>query len=258
MVAEPSNAASSGASNDLDAARTRSAFRRSARSGSLTNFKLSERDRAVLVHLVRFGALRLDQVARRFFPSLRAARDRLAKLIAAGQVGRGPLETYTATERGTRSADIGLPRANVGAGLLVHNLAVVDLADWLLAKEPGSEWVTERELRREAAQQTRAFGGARLSDGGRYSEGEHIPDGVLVTATARVAIELELSPKPRLEYERICRWYVRAIEFTTVRWYVRGQALMRRLKEFVERYDLAECMSVEPLPDDVRVLRWTA
>ena len=215
--------------------------------------RLSDRDVAVLAALVRFGALRTDQVARRFFPSTRAARERLARLVAAGQVRRGPLDTFTATERGTRSSGVDLTPPNVWPGQLVHQLAVVDLAGWLLEHEPGSEWVTERELRREAAQLARAAGG-----GHRFPGTDHMPDGLLVTPARRIAIELELTAKPRSEYDRICRWYAQAIEFDAVRWYVRGLALEDRIRTFVERHDLADCMSVEQLPEAVRIVRWTA
>jgi hypothetical protein len=216
--------------------------------------QLTLRDRAALTDLVRFGPLRLEQIARRHFPSRRAARDRLARLVADGQLARGALGTYRATVRGTRSTGLPLPPPGSPNALLPHHLAVFDLACWLLARESGSEWITERELRRDATAAAHARGG-----GVTFRGTEHVPDGKLVTAEhVSAAIELELTAKPPAEYERICRWFAQAMAFDRFRWYAGGPAIERRLQEAAERHDLADLMSVELLPPEVRVVRWGA
>jgi hypothetical protein len=218
---------------------------------------LTEHDRAVLGDLVRFGALTRDQIARRWFGSRpRAATLRLTALATAGYVRRTPpviagTDVYTATRRGTFKADVGLGPVEIDFDHLRHDLAVADLADWLLEREPDTEWVTERELR------AAALDAARLDGSGRLGRGAgHIPDGLLVTPKSRTAIELERTAKRPLAYDRIFRWYAAAVQFDGVRWFVVGRALLAYLTQLVERYGLASTVSVEPLPAAVRILPW--
>lgn len=49
--------------------------------------RLTERDRAILADVVRFGALTVDQVTRRHFGATAAAYRRLAALADAGYPG---------------------------------------------------------------------------------------------------------------------------------------------------------------------------
>ena len=207
--------------------------------------QLTERDLRLLCDLVRFGPLRADQLTvRHAFPSERAARDRLRKLVAGGLLVKYFLDTYLATAPGTRSTGLALGPPGRPGPRLPHDMAVADLAVWLLGQEPGSSWVTERELRHGCGLPASMRG--------------HVPDGKLVLASGKAdAIELELHDKRADEYDRILRWFARALIFDRFRWYVHGAALERALRERAERHDLADFMSVEQVPSAVRVLAWT-
>jgi hypothetical protein len=217
---------------------------------------LTQRDHAVLADLVRFGALTLEQATRHHFPSSTACMHRLAALghdryVSRVGVWRGGPAIYLATPRGATLADVGLRAARFAPETAAHQLSVVDLADWCLAQAPGSTWVTERELRRDAGRAAYAASGGRIGSGV-----PHMPDGLLVGADGRVAIELELSAKTRTAYERILRWYAGQPEFDRVRWFVRSESLRRRLQELVRAHGLEDFMPVEPMPETVNVPTW--
>ena len=55
---------------------------------------------------------------------------------------------YSATAYGARVADCGLRHSRPYAAHVPHNVALVDLADYLLAHTPDAEWRTEREVDR--------------------------------------------------------------------------------------------------------------
>src|SRR5947209_14930064 len=101
---------------------------------------------------------------------------------------------------------------------------------------------------------------ARMHGSGFLFRGTpHIPDGKLVSpAGLSAAIELELTGKPPAEYARICRWFAQAMAFDRFRWFVRGPAIGKALRQAAERHDLADLIDVEPLPSTIQVPRWTA
>ncbi|MBV9359609.1 MAG: replication-relaxation family protein [Chloroflexi bacterium] len=219
---------------------------------------LTARDYAVLIDLVRFGALTLEQLTRHHFRSVNGCAQRLAALRSREYVTgerifyRGP-SAYMATARGARLADIGLRPGRLVPETAVHQLAVTDLADWCLAQQPSARWTTERELRHDAGQ-------AWIDEQDQPSllaHGlPHMPDGLLSEPDGRVAIELELSTKPRLAYERIFRWYAGATEYDRVRWFVRSERLRQRLTVLVRQHGLDDVMTCEPLPAVVQLPSW--
>jgi hypothetical protein len=216
-----------------------------ARSTTLPGFQLTERDLRVMCDLVRFGPLRTEQLAERHvFHSENAARARLRKLITRGLLKRYALDTYLATSGGTRLTGLRLRAPGDPGARLPHDMAVADLAIWLLTEERGSSFVTERELRA-------GFGLPASMRG-------HWPDGKLVLASGKEhAIELELHDKPAADYDHILRWFARALIFERFRWYVQGDLIATALKNSAERHDMSEFMSVEQVPSSVRVLSWT-
>jgi Replication-relaxation len=221
---------------------------------------LTARDHALITDLARFGALTLDQLARRHFgaASVAVCRRRMGRLRRAGLVSsarvwyRGP-GVYLATARGVRLVQADLGPARLVPETAAHQLAVADLADWCLGQVVDGRWVTERELRRDVARAARVRTDGPLAVAAGLP---HVPDGVLVAAQGRTAIELELSAKPRAAYERILRWYAGAAEFEQVRWFVRSETLRRRLDDLVRTHGLEEFMTVESLPALVRVPVW--
>jgi Replication-relaxation len=191
----------------------------------------------------------VEQVRRHHFPTVKTAANRLGELVNAGLVraerpafrGRA---AYLAAPAGARLADVGLPAARASLLLLPHRLAVVDLADALLAQYAGATWVAERELRRDSM--------ATVRDGRRgqlLTGTPHVPDGVLTLAGGlAIAVELELSGKTTEEYGRILRAYAAALEYRRVWWFCATPALQRKIAELIERERLDDFVGVWALP----------
>ena len=120
----------------------------------LTRRDLDAGDLRALRDLVRFGVMADDQIARRYAdPAL--AYQRLpflkeAKLVHLWWKSLEGSRCYSATNLAqilARVRDV-VPLKNREAHL-AHDIAVVDLADFLLGAEPDVEWRTEREGPRE-------------------------------------------------------------------------------------------------------------
>jgi hypothetical protein len=190
----------------------------------------------------------VEQVARHHFGSVKRAANRLGELAAAALVrterpsfrGRA---AYLATPAGARLADVGLPAPRASLLLLPHRLAVVDLADALLAQYSGAAWTTERELRQGSMATVRDRRRGQLLAGT-----PHVPDGVLTPPggpAGGVAVELELSGKTTDEYARILRWYGGALAYRRVWWFCATPALARKVSALVDRERMGDFVTVE-------------
>lgn len=227
--------------------------RRRASAARLLRVRLTPRDVAMLRDVVRFGALTIEQLGRRHFGSVLTAYGRLAALADAGylelvRVWYAAPGVYVATPEGTRVADVPLPPARVSPATLEHHLAVADVADWLLARDPGAQWITERELRRDAMVVARERGTGRLLDGVA-----HVPDGVLLPADGtRQAIEVERTGKGSARYRRVLGWYAGSMDFDRVRWLVTDEGVRSRLAALVRAERLDDLVDVEPLPPNLQ------
>ena len=123
-----------------------------------------ERDREILGYLTRHGVGTPDQIGRKFFTSKWACYRRLRKLEGIRLLLRrrtwwqGP-HVLTATSVGSALAQVDLGSVSrLVMATLQHDLAVVDLSEQLLARNRGSSWLTERELRRDAVRELQAQG----------------------------------------------------------------------------------------------------
>lgn len=209
--------------------------------------QLTERDIEILRWMTRHGVVTAELVGRRFFwrPERKdygkwAAYRRLRALQDLGLVlSDKPYANEPAalrvTREGARIADVGLRPAPLVVSELRHSLAVVALAEYLLAEHRGAELVTERELR---AQRYRD-----LREGKRKPEQGRAPDALLRIPTKgagaqgvmTVAVELDLTRKDRRAMERMVRQYDRE-RVDRVWWYVtsvrleRTRALVRELR----------------------------
>jgi hypothetical protein len=197
--------------------------------------------------MTRHGVVTAELVGRRFFwhkerndygkwaayRRIRALQD-LGLVLSDKPYAHEPA-ALRVTREGARIADVGLRPAPLVVAELRHSLAVVALAEYLLAEHPGAELVTERELR---AQRYR-----ELRSGERQAEHGRAPDALLRIPTkgpgaqgvTTVAVELDLSRKDRRAMERIVRQYDRE-RVDRVWWYVtsarleRTRALVRELR----------------------------
>ena len=140
------------------------------------------RDILVLRDLVRFGVLANDQIERRYGDPALAA-DRLPHLVEGGLIEPwSPLiqdtAVYSATAAGARVARCGLRATRPSLQHLRHDVAVVDLADYILEHEPRTDWRTERE----AGRFLRTGDPATLNWG--LKTYDHKPDGLLLAAAS--------------------------------------------------------------------------
>jgi hypothetical protein len=191
------------------------------------------RDRAVVAVLGRFGPLggaALEATllggagpggAYRVLARLR--RGGWVRAVPVPTLGPGRRYAWWPTPAGWRDAALPgdrpppLPR-RLGE-VLAHREAVL-LAAWALTGGDLDRWRAEREARRAAAGRRDDLGTER-----------HFPDGVL---DGRVAVEVELSPKPRPRLHAILGRYAGAGAYPVVLWLCAPGAVARRLREAVE------------------------
>ena len=77
----------------------------------------------------------------------------------------------------------------------------------------------------------------------------------MALAGARVAVELELTPKPPAAYRRILGWYG-AAGYARVVWFSPSPALRRRLAGLIAEEQIDDLATVQPLPPGVTVDDW--
>jgi hypothetical protein len=224
---------------------------------SLTLKELDPHDFIVLRDLVRFGVLANDQIDRRYGDA-DLASTRLQRLIDGGLVaGWSPLikdtAVYSVTPAGARTVRSELRATRPSLEHLRHDIAVVDLADYLLTHEPGAEWRTEREVGRtlRGGRQPTRIGGVPVRP-------THKPDGLLLMGGKRLAIELEHTDKGDLRYASICRWFALTVGVDGVRWYVDDPRIIARLRRVHQQHGFDEDVdfTCEPFPPGVAVRPW--
>jgi hypothetical protein len=222
----------------------------------LTRRDLEPRDIIVLRDLVRFGVLANDQIERRY-GDLSRATARLPGLVESGFVETwSPLiqdtAVYSASAQGAGVARAGLRTTRPSIQHLRHDLAVVDLADFILAHEPDADFRTEREVGRVLRGDSPP---ARHWGPKTYG---HKPDGLLLTDGKRLAIELEHTDKGDLRYAEICRWFALSVRVDGIRWYVDDPKTLARIRRVNEQHGFAQDIDVTyaPFPPGVVVRRW--
>jgi hypothetical protein len=211
--------------------------------------QVTDRDRQMLDWIGRYGMVTVEQVAGRFFErgegevGKRAAYRRVAVLEKMGLVRRDRTPYWRApmvlrlTGEGARVGELGVRPARYVEGEIRHSVAVVDLAEELLAANPGATLRTEREIRTERWHD-------RHDEKLRGGRGR-VPDAELTLASGRVAaIELDLTPKRTKDFERILRAYKQE-KFDEVWWYVVPGAV-ERVTKLVRDNRADDFVSVRP------------
>ena len=220
--------------------------------------QLTERDVEILRWITRHGVVTAELVGRRFFwrdeqetYGRWAAYRRLAALRELGLVlsdtpfAREPA-VLRVTREGARIADVGLYPAPLVLSQLRHSLAVVALAEFLLAQHVGGELITERELR---AQRYRDRRNGKDTSRGRTPDALlRIPTGKDGTekgsAVVTVAVELDLARKDRRALERMVRQYDHE-RVDAVWWYVAPHRV-ERTRALVTELDAQDRIDVRP------------
>lgn len=193
--------------------------------------QITARDRAILGWIGRHGVVTAEQVARKFFArddgavGKRAAYRRLAILENVGLLRRDPTPFHRAphviriTSAGAALGEVAVAPARLVESEIRHSLALVDLCEQLEAANGGSALRTERELRTDRWKERNS--GTRKPARGRTADAElTLRDGTLV------GIELDLTPKRSVDYERVLNAYKQE-PFTRVWWYVVSGAVPR-------------------------------
>jgi hypothetical protein len=217
--------------------------------------QLTERDIEILRWMTRHGVVTAELVGRRFFwrPEQKtygkwAAYRRLAALAQLGLVlSDKPYAHEPAalrvTREGARIADVGIRPAPLVISQLRHTLAVVALAEFLLAEHRGAELLTERELRAERYRQRRE--GVDRSQGRTPDALLRIPTkGAGAQGIKTVALELDLARKDRRALERMVRQYDHE-DIDVVWWYV-APGRVERTTEIVRSLDAQDRIEVRP------------
>ena len=215
--------------------------------------QLVERDVEIVRWITRHGVVTTELVARRFFwrtdigaPGRRAAYRRVAILQELGLLLRdhpfsGGPDLLRVTRRGAELADVGLHPAPLVLAELRHTIAVVWLTEYLLARLPGADLVTERELR---AQRYRE----RADDRGR------VPDALLRLLTAgsspageTVAVEVDRVRKDSRSMVEIIRGYNRNLDVDRVWWFV-SAGRVERVRDLVHSQGAQRRIQVWEMP----------
>lgn len=166
--------------------------------------EITERDRAILRDLERWGCLSAGQIARLHFTSAVRAYARLghlseARLVVAQRLPGVPRRVprfYVPTPRGARLIGLELAPRRRGRLARFHDLNMFELAMALLAEQPGASWYTRRELDSYPDAGLPVWRSAFL-DSERI-----VPSGALVKGRGKqaevTAVELELPARPWL------------------------------------------------------------
>jgi len=152
---------------------------------------LSRRDLEVLAFVGEQYALRVDQLTMLLDAGERTAQRVVARLRTAGLVEARPLLAgepawLWLTRPGVRASGRDFGAWTPRLGLLAHVEAVSWVRLYVQSRTVSSEWVCERVLLRD-----------------RANQGDHVPDGVVVSGRESHAIEVELTVTSRTRTERI-------------------------------------------------------
>lgn len=216
----------------------------------LTLQDLDPRDALVMWDLIRFGALADYQVDRRYGGS-DITRARLTYMLEQGLVTGSTnrlqdITVYEPTERGYFLCRFGLKRRKVRDWHTAHDIAVVDLADYLQSQYPTGTVRAENQIFRELDCAVEFQKIAR-------PDIKRTPDGLLVVDGKRIGIELEHSIKSTSSYEKICRWYALEVRVHQIWWFTDDPAIEARIRQVNQDFDYAEDTHVryEPFPPGV-------
>lgn len=202
---------------------------------------LTERDIEIMRYIHKFGYLAARHVTAAFKMHPKAAYRRLSIMTKSGYLRRvRPLAeeagVYLLTEHGIEACDAGRGRARIRLHTFKHDLLVADIA-LALAATGGDRWITERELRAGA-------GGI-----GRPGPRAHVPDGVLARSGKRIAVEVELTAKPKARLEKLLRGYVRRTEYQQIWYFCKTKRQAEHIQDVARR--IAPSLVVTKLIEEV-------
>lgn len=196
--------------------------------------RLTKRDNEILCFINEAGICVMPQIQREFnlkFPRNYQVVKRLVEggYVLHDQIFKNKHGIYYLTSKGAANTSLP-PISNVSLGGYKHQLLITDIRQKLCEKHPGAKWISERYLK----QQKFYYGVGKAG---------HIPDGILVFADKKIAIEVELSLKGKHRLEKIFGAYGGQLDIDEA-WYFCFYQLIRPLtalsknKSYIKIYSL--------------------
>jgi len=230
-----------------------------AGSAPAAHHVLTPRDPEILRWIGRYGMVSTEQIARRWFHrettggswTTSGAYRRVQALETMGLLQRDQLylrgpHILRLTPKGARLAGPGVRPARLVPATVGHALAVVDLAEELLARFPDAVLLTEREIRSDQIR-------ARRSHGATGPILKRVPDAMLRLSTGdMMAIELDHTPKTTKDIERIASAYYAHFPsiFKGVWWYAPPGRPAARVRATVGNSGFSRFITVEEWPQE--------
>ncbi|MGH2985119.1 MAG: hypothetical protein ACRDLO_00325, partial [Solirubrobacterales bacterium] len=174
-------------------------------------------------------------------------RKRCALLVRAGYLeGRRWLVdrpgVLTATAAGLREGGIDLPPASVDTRTFAHDVVLTWMCIELELEFPDGRVLTEREIRAaDSGVFEPVYSPGQLGKSGA-TQRIHIPDLAVEAHPGAdpIAVEVELAPKGRRRLDQITKLYARARHLGGVRYYVKGEATERGVRQAMRRQKVNE------------------
>lgn len=196
---------------------------------------LQTRDKKILAMLSKYGVLSSQQILANCFLGVAhsTAMRRLRRLEEDELIVRQhglpqAVSAWSLTTEGARRGEFEPPFRYTNRNTIEHDVTLAELRLALEKVGLGHDWVSEMEMKRERGYHY----GSRNNDG-------LIPDGIFVAdikgTLSVIAVELELTPKNHLRYDRLFRQYATKDSISWV-WYVVanssiGETVWKRWKE---------------------------
>jgi len=230
---------------------------------------------ALTAWTTRLGAVTPEALAERDEIDVAEARERLDRAAGSGLLERKPIlvgysALYTVTVAGRKLArkhqdaggysyHSGISTCHVTIKNARHLIACAGVAAALERRYPGHRVIGELELRRDEREQGRRLIAMEIqSPVGRRS---HSPDIVIWPPAAPgepeplpIAVEVELTKKPKEELTAICRALARCRHIQATLYFAETQKIEEKLLDTIERLKAHEMIVVNPLSEIVSSL----
>ena len=159
----------------------------SAQRADAGQIRITERDVEVMALLSDHYGFRKDQLARLLGLSERTLRALIDRWVRGGLVNRrtifaGDHAWLWPTRAGLDLAPVRLPYWEPRPGILDHVYWVTETRFRVAERHPDATWISERRLR---------------ADAGGANRPEHMPDGLVLKADRKIAVEVQLVQKSR-------------------------------------------------------------
>lgn len=204
--------------------------------------RLTPRDLDLLYWINSVGFVSIDHIAQKLKISQPTAYIRTKKLVTHRyllheRIFHAAAGIYRVTLEGSQVSGSPLPALRkVSLASYHHDLLVTTLSLRLLDRFGGC-YVPERELRH--------------GDGlDRFGKSGHTPDSVLLFATKKIAIEVELSKKAKRRRGEIFNYYLKNFDYQEVWYFCGNKEIETQLKPFLEKASFIKTHQIQTFLSD--------